>query len=313
MLKFRENEILAPYTYYKVGGPARYFFEAASCAEVTEAIDFAKSKNLQFFILGAGSNILISDKGFAGVVIRVKILDFDVGEDFMRAGAGLSVAQLVAKSVENGFGGIEWAIGIPGNVGGSIRGNAGCFGGEVKDIVRRVEVLDSQDGVIKWFSSDDCAFAYRSSVFKKNPELIVLRAEFMLPKGDKEASQKLIRDFASKRVHSQAIGDKSAGCIFKNVSWARKDIDKKVLIAKFPGLKESGTAPGISAGYCIEAAGLKGFRLGQVQISPSHANFFVNLGGATAEEVVMTIGIAKDRVKRMFGFTLEEEIQYVGF
>ena len=107
MLKFRENEILAPYTYYKIGGPARYFFEAASSAEVAEAIDFAKSKNLQFFILGAGSNILISDKGFAGVVIRVKILDFDVGEDFMRAGAGLSVAKPVAKSVENGFGGIE--------------------------------------------------------------------------------------------------------------------------------------------------------------------------------------------------------------
>ncbi len=304
---------LAPYTYYKIGGPAKFFIDADRSEDLKQGIELAEEKGLPYVVFGSGSNILISDAGFPGVVIRLRSKQIDITGDRVVADAGVSMAELVAKTVAAGLSGIEWAVGIPGGVGGSVRGNAGCFGGEIKDAIINVCVYDAAADAKRTMTVAECEFGYRDSVFKRRPELIILSAEFQLAEGDSIASQERIRGYAAKRSATQAIGSQSAGCIFKNISWSRPGLDSQKLIERFPGFGRFIGWPGIPAAYCIEAAGLKGRRVGKVEISRRHANYFINLGGATAEEVVMLIGIAKDHVRRKFGLPLEEEIQYIGF
>ena len=309
----KENILLAPYTYFKIGGPARYFIEATDGEGVASVVAFAKSRDLPFFILGAGSNILVSDNGFPGVVIRMRNNNFAIADERVTVGAGLPMAQLVAKAVAGGYGGIEWAIGIPGTVGGSVRGNAGCFGGEIKNVTERAQIFDTVKGETRWLSTAECRFGYRTSVFKERPEWVLLALKLKLSRGSKEKSQALIREYAAKRTEAQAIGEKSAGCIFKNIAWERWGVNEKKLRQRLPDLPLSGTVSGIPAGYLIDRAGLTGYRVGGAEVSKRHGNFVINAGGATAEDVVMLIGIIKDRVRRQFGVLLEEEIQYVGF
>lgn len=312
-MEIKEHISLAPYTVYKIGGPARYFGEAASAADILQGLDYAKAHGVPVLILGAGSNVLISDRGFSGLVIHIVNGDIKVQGSEVVADAGVSMARLVAIVAARGLTGIEWAIGIPGTVGGSVRGNAGCFGGEMKDVVDTVRVYDQSRGQEFILPADHAEFQYRDSVFKRHPEWIIISAAFALLSGDPARSQELIREYALKRSNTQAIGSKSAGCIFKNVSWGRKDIDKTKLLARFPDFQQFAAASTLPAAYLIDRAGLKGRRIGDIEISEKHANYFVNYGSGTAEEVVMLVAVAKEYVHRLFGISLEEEIQYVGF
>ena len=313
MSRIMSEVALAPYTYYKIGGPARFFVEAEETKHIKQGIEFASGKGLPFIVLGAGSNILVSDAGFPGVVIRLRSKQIDIAGDRVLADAGVSMAQLVSKAIASGLSGIEWGVGIPGTVGGSVRGNAGCFGGEIKDVIANVRVYNAVAREEQAMSPRECSFGYRDSVFKRKPELIILSAEFQLTEGDRGVSQERIREYAARRSVTQAIGSQSAGCIFKNISWDRPGLDVQKLLRRFPEFGQFAKLPGIPAAYCIDAAGLKGKQVGRAQISRLHANYFVNLGGASAEEVVMLVGVAKDNVRRKFGLQLEEEIQYVGF
>lgn len=313
MLEIKNQVPLDSYTVYKIGGPARYFVEAQDGTLLKEAVRWAMGKKVPFIILGAGSNVLISDKGFDGLVIRLAGGRVSPEEERVTADAGVTVARLVAASVAAGLTGIEWAIGIPGTVGGSVRGNAGCFGGEMKDVVETVLVYDAERNEDFVLPSQAAEFKYRDSIFKRRPNWIVISAAFKLTRGDKESSQEMIREYAGRRSSSQAIGSKSAGCIFKNIAWGRKDIDRLALLQKHPEFAPFSSLPGIPAAFLIDRAGLKGKRIGAIEISPRHANYFVNHGGGTAEEVVMLVALAKERIHREYNLMLEEEIQYVGF
>ena len=324
----KQDVLLAPYTVYKIGGPARFFVEAKNADEVKEVIKYAAEKQLSFFILGAGSNILVSDKGFDGMVIRMVGGGVRTEGESLIADAGAMMARVVTEAAKAGLAGFEWGIGVPGTIGGSVRGNAGCFGNEMKDVMENVLVLQStkhkaqstnktqnpkQKTQTRELINLQCEFSYRDSVFKRHPAWIILSATLKLAKGDPAEIQKKIRAITQERVSKQDIGTKSCGCIFKNILWMRGDIDKEKLLAEFPELTQFKNRPNIPASFLLDASGCKGLREGSVVVSPKHANFFVNEGGATAKDVCILIQQTKEQVQKKFGIALEEEIQFVGF
>ena len=309
----QENIPLAPYTIYKIGGPARYFVEVKTSEDLADALRFAATGGMRFFILGAGSNILVSDKGFDGVLIRMAGGMVRAEGERLIVDAGVMMARAASEAARAGLAGFEWAIGVPGTIGGSVRGNAGCFGGEIKDVVESVDVFDTLNPRPYTLYIKDCQFGYRVSIFKRRPELVVLSVTLQLQKGDSAVIQERIRAITKERAEKQDIGMQCAGCIFKNVSWERRDINADAVLKQFPELAQFRDRATIPAAYLVDVAGLKGRRVGRVVISSKHANFFVNEGGATADEVAMLISMAKDAVFRKYGIALEEEIQYVGF
>lgn len=317
-MEIKENVSLAPYTVFKIGGQARFFTEVRSAEELRAVLLWASQKGLPYFILGLGSNILVSDSGFSGLVIKMEnrelrqegekdnCLSFspipagefpmsrfkrgeEIGGGCVIAGAGVRMAEVVNFAERAGLTGFEWGIGIPGTVGGSVRGNAGCFGGEMKDVVVSVKVFDLETKTISVFPLSSCEFAYRRSVFKERPGLIVLEVRLRLKEGEKGETKKRIAESVKTRIRTQEIGSKCAGCIFKN---PREDV---------------------AAAALIDELGLKGTRIGGALISTKHANFIINTGSATAEDIIILIGLIKERVHRTFDILLEEEIQLVGF
>ncbi|MDO8601103.1 MAG: UDP-N-acetylmuramate dehydrogenase [bacterium] len=263
----RENVSLASYTSFKIGGPARYFFLAKNKDDLLKAVMAAKELNLPFFILGGGSNLLVSDKGYKGLVIKT----------------GESLSSYVLK-------GLEWAAGIPGTIQGAVYGNAGAFGKSMKDAVESVEVFDLKTGGIKVFKNRDCKFAYRTSIFKKNKNLIIVSVKIV--DEAKVSSPRItgarIKEYLNYKKDTQPLNFPSAGSVFKNPA-------------------------GFSAGELIEKCGLKGKKIGQAAISEKHANFIVNLGKGKAKDVVGLIKLIKAKVKNKFKINLEEEIQFLGF
>ncbi len=286
-VEISKNILLAPYTTFKIGGAAKYFCEARNREGIIQAIKRAKKEGLPFFILGNGSNILVSDKGFGGLVVKVKSKNFKVKSNLIYSEAGVLLSDLVGKSVQAGLVGLEWAAGIPGTVGGAIRGNAGALGGSMADLIKTVEVFDAANFTTQNFENKDCKFGYRDSIFKRNKNLIILSAELKLEKGDREKSEKLIKEYLKKRKDSQPLEFPSAGCIFKNPT-------------------------GQSAGYLIEQCCLKGKKIGKAMISEKHANFIINAGGAKAEDIINLINICKEKVKEKFRVDLQEEIECLG-
>jgi UDP-N-acetylmuramate dehydrogenase len=287
----KKNVALADYTTFKIGGLAKYFYTAQNQEELLKAISLAKELKLPFFILGGGSNILVSDREFDGMVIKNQCFKFDIKDNMIFAEAGVVLATLVSLSMKNELAGLEWGAGIPGTVGGAIRGNAGAFGGAIGDIVRDVEVFNTKTEAKERLSKADCQFSYRESFFKKNNNLIILSAQLELlknnPQEAEENRQKII-DYLNNRQQTQPLQFPSAGSIFKN-------------------------PPDASAGQLIDQCGLKGKRINNVQISEKHANFIINLGQGQADDVRQLIEMAKKAVKDKFNIQLEEEIQYLGF
>ena len=313
MAIMQEGVSLKPYTYFKVGGPARFFVDVKNETDLKEAVAFAKKQKIPFAILGAASNIVVADSGFPGVVIRMQMRGIERHEHELTADAGVPNAVLVARAVADGLSGLEWAIGIPGTVGGSVRGNAGCFGGEIKDVLQTVRVFNADTDKVEDHDNSFCHFGYRESVFKKNQNLIVLSATFALRKGDPEVSQRMVRHYTAGRSKSQDIGESSAGCMFKNVAWPTGEERRKHLLYLLPQLAEFAQFPTIPAGFLIDHLGLKGRAIGGVSISKKHGNYMINRGNARAEEVVMLVGLVKEYIHRKFDLHLEEEIQYIGF
>ena len=319
MASILENVELKPHTVFKIGGRARFFCEAKTSGDLRIAVEFSRKKNIPFFVLGAGSNVLISDRGFDGLAIKMELLNLSVHRisvknrvsDIVEAGAGVPMARIVAETVRKGLAGFEWAIGIPGTMGGSVRGNAGCFGSETKDVLETARIFDAEKLETRDLTRDQCQFGYRDSIFKKNPRLIVLSATLRLVPGDASASQKLVQEYSERRRASQDIGAQCAGCMFKNVLWSREGVDKSVLLKNFPLLQQFSSSPTIPAAFLIDQLELRGAKIGGAQISDKHANYFVNVDNSTAEDVMALVSMVKDRVRRAYGITLEEEVQFV--
>jgi len=303
--KMQEGVALAPLTTFKIGGRARWLAEVNRPEELTAALIWAKTKGASYFILGGGSNILISDQGFDGLVIKINNEQLERVDQTIRVGAGVRLSDVVAMSEAESLSGLEWASGIPGSVGGAVRGNAGAFGHDIKDSVSAVEFLNVTDGQFKIWPAERLNFGYRSSLFKNDPNKIVWSAVFGLCSGDRQAISDLMTQIVDKRLSGQPKFP-SAGCVFKNLLATEPLTTRLAADREVRGGK-------LACGLVIDRLGLKGRRLGGALISPDHANFIVNEHEASAEDVRGLIELVKAAAKREFDLDLEEEIQVVGF
>lgn len=288
--QLKENEPLAKYTSARMGGPAEYFVMAETAEELAAHARAAWDLGFQPFILGGGANILVSDAGVHGLVIlnRARRVEFRTQDEpaTVWAESGTNLGLLARQCVAQGLSGLEWAATVPGTVGGAVYGNAGAHGGDVAMNLRMAEILH-QDGHVRRWTPQELAYGYRTSTLKRQREaLVILSAEFEMRRGAPEALQAKVEAFVTHRKGTQPPGA-SLGSMFKN-------------------------PPGDYAGRLIEAAGLKGSRIGNVEISSQHANFFINTGEGRASDVFALIHRAHEAVKDQFGVDLELEVELVG-
>ncbi|MDO8537048.1 MAG: UDP-N-acetylmuramate dehydrogenase [bacterium] len=309
MPEFKQNVNLSEFSNYKIGGPARFFFEATRADEVGRAVLTAKERGLDLFVLGGGTNLLIDDNGFKGLVLKPSITFVELSGTTVTAGAGVLVKDLLAFAAKKGLSGLEWAGGLPGTLGGAIRGNAGAFGGEIKDVIHSVESFDTKKLKKLTRHKSECFFGYRTSVFKeKNGEEIILSATFALKKGDSKKISEAIQKKIDYRLRRHPMEYPNVGSIFKNV-----DLKKvpKNLQKKFAHVIKIDPFPVVPTAYLISEAGLKGISYGGAMISPKHPNFIVNVFGASTADVKNLIALVKKEVHKKFKIILEEEVQLI--
>lgn len=306
------NVLLKNYTTYKIGGPAKYFFVAKNKDDLIKALKTAKDFNLSVLILGGGSNLLVSDGGFKGLVVKMQISKCEIlGSNEVFVGAGMNLTELANITGDAGLSGLEWASGIPGaTVGGAIYGHAQAFGKKMSDVVKSVEALNLDSFEAESFSKKECNFSLKSSIFKKTKRWAILSAVLHFEKKDSDEIKKNIKENLDYRKNRQPLNFPSAGSVFVNPEVVIEDKD---LLFKFPELAGYNKQGIIPAGYLISKCGLAGKRIGKAQISEKHANFIVNLGGAKAEDVLALIELAKKKVKQVFGIELQAEVQIIGF
>ncbi|MFA6183680.1 MAG: UDP-N-acetylmuramate dehydrogenase [Parcubacteria group bacterium] len=309
-MEIQKDVPLAPYTTFKIGGNSKFFTEARNREEIKEAVNYAQNNNLKIFVLGGGSNVLVSDKGFDGLVIKIKNNEIKVDDMEISCDAGVSLMNLVNFSVKNDLVGLEWAAGIPGTVGGAIRGNAGAFGGEIKNSVVEIEVLDINKNPLEivTYDNNECKFSYRSSIVKENENLILISVRLRLKKRADENSQDMIKEIIEKRLASQP-SEASAGSFFKNPI-----VTKDAIIEKFQHdteMKMRGDK--LPAGWFIDDLGFKGKKIGGAQVSEKHANFIINIENAKAEDIIILSSFLKQKVRDSYGVQLEEEVSKLGF
>lgn len=305
---FQENVLLKNHSHYKIGGPARYFFESDDVDDLVSAVRKAHQKKISTFVLGAATNILFDDNGFGGLILKPNIKTFENNSGILRIGAGVPVDEILDYSIARGLSGVEWAGGLPGTVGGAIYGNAGCFGGEIKDNIREVLSLNIWGSKIEIVrrTNSECDFSYRSSIFKKNKgKEIILEATLVFKKGDKKAIRSAIEEKIHYRRARQPLEYPNIGSIFKNVDL--KKVPKK-LHKEFAHVIKTDPFPVVPTAHLIHEAGLKGISFGGAMISPKHPNFIVNALNASAEDVKKLIALIKNKVKEKFSIDLEEEI-----
>lgn len=312
--RITEYEPLAQHTSWRIGGPARFYLETSTREELQEALAWSREREIPTLLLGGGTNVLISDRGFEGLVLRYRAQEWRVEETdeggLLYAQAGTPIGRLAWKLGAQGWGGLEWAAGLPGTLGGAIYGNAGCYGGDVAGILRRAWLLVTNE-VQEW-PRERFAYGYRSSCLKRASKLpppgsaredatperaptgtppplpIILAAEFGLARGEQAELMLRTKQVATSRKEKTPVGH-SCGSVFQNPA--------------------AGTLP---AGQLIDQAGLKGTTIGAAEISQRHANYIINRGGASSDDVLRLIELARNEVQRQFKIELELEVQLVG-
>jgi UDP-N-acetylmuramate dehydrogenase len=276
---------LAPHTSLRIGGPADYFVRAGTEDDLRGAIRVARQAELPIFLLGGGTNVLVSDRGVRGVVLQNKWSEVRVNGSVVEASSGTPLAHVAAVAARAGLLGLEWMATVPGTVGGAVHGNAGAFGKDTAADVIDVELIDLNAHV--WRApADELGFAYRTSVLQGTPTIVV-RARFQGTPGDRAEAVRRIKEMANERVAKQPLAQPNTGSIFRN-------------------------PPGDHAGWLIEAAGLKGARQGGAMVSPKHANFIVNADHASAADVRALMNRCQEEVMRQFGVQLRPEVELVG-
>ncbi|MBI2613127.1 UDP-N-acetylmuramate dehydrogenase [Candidatus Kaiserbacteria bacterium] len=302
MLKIREHVPLAQRTTFGIGKTARYFVEVRTEEEIKEAIAWARAKGVSPVVLSGGSNVLLPDEELDALVVNVVSDDFSFADTELEAEAGCNLLHLIREAAERNLGGWEKLAGIPGTIGGAVRGNAGAFGPEIKDFVVRVRALDIELGETRELDNDACDFSYRHSFFKDHPEWIITRAWVKLGKADPVASKELIEETIRERERRHIQNVRAAGSFFVNPV-APKEVQE--LFEKEKGMKSrEGRVP---AGWLIEKVGLKGARVGDAVASEQHPNYIKNDGEATAAQVKELAQKIKDAVHKEFGIELQEE------
>ncbi len=281
------EEPMCRHTTFRVGGAAQCLVRISSVEQLKKIIPYLQQVEVPFFILGNGSNLLVGDKGFCGVILQIcdRMNEITVEDDRIRVQAGALLSQVARAAMEHELTGLEFASGIPGTIGGGVVMNAGAYGGEMKQIVECVTVLDGQGEVLELLA-EDMEFGYRTSVIKNRP-FIVLEVCLKLCKGDKKEIVNKMEELAWRRREKQPLEFASAGSTFKRPE-------------------------GYFAGKLIMDAGLRGYSIGGARVSEKHCGFVVNTGRATAADVAEVIQEVQDRVKDKFGVTLEPEVIFLG-
>jgi UDP-N-acetylmuramate dehydrogenase len=349
-MEMQENIPLAPFTTFRIGGPARFFVEAKSVADVESTIQFAQTRDLPLFVLGGGSNLVVADEGWPGVVLKVGIAGIGQesrdrnGKAIFQVGAGESWDRFVSQAVAFRCAGVECLSGIPGSAGGTPVQNVGAYGQEVSETIESVEVFDLKDKQVRELCNEACGFLYRSSIFNTSERgrFIILRVSYALTPGgepyleygdlkrhfeERESSptlaevRKAVRHIRARKGMLIVEGDpdcRSAGSFFKNPvlseeqheALQKRATQKKLTIPSYPGLEKNHK---VSAAWLVEHSGFsRGYTLGRVAISSKHALAIVNLGGATAAEVIALKVQIQQRVDDIWGVRLEAEPVFVG-
>lgn len=306
----QENILLASYTTFGIGGPARYFLQAKNVQDVEEGLRWARKKNVEVYIFGGGSNILVADKGYGGLIIQLDKSVSVVENNILSVFAGCCLMAVVETAQQKGFSGIERLAGIPGTIGGAVSGNAGAFGVEIGNIVHRVTALNRGTLEKRDFSSSECEFEYRQSYFKMRPEWVIVSVEIVFSEKDDPSHLLVVmEDTLSRRNAKQAQNVKSAGSYFINPT-----IEDRGFRAEFElevGVKSRDNR--VPAGWIIDKAGLRGKRVGDAMVSEQHPNYILNVGHATAEDVAILESLIKHHVRDKYNVELQREVKYVGF
>lgn len=306
----KEGEKLALHTSFKIGGPAKYFAVANSQEEIIELIKAASKLKLPYLILGSGTNILFSDNGFDGLVIKIQDQAIKILGEKMLCSAGVALSQAVDQAWSAGLSGLEWAAGIPGTIGGAVYGNAGAYGGDMACIVEAVEVFSRKK--IKQINNKKCAFAYRASIFKKEGNRdVILTMTLRLQRGDKrKIKAKMAKIISQRKIKEDDYP--SAGSVFKNIKLSEKElVDFSGRYPDFPEkFKMHKTIP---TAWLIEQCGLKCKKIGGAMVSQKHAGRIINVGEAKAEDVIILVSVIKQKVRTNFNLQLMEEVEYKGF
>ncbi len=313
MLAIKENELLSNHTSFRIGGPARYFVTVKNIEELQEAIAWATARSLKYKVIGGGSNLLVADAGYAGLIIKYFGGELVIENEIIKVSAGVPLALVINATLKAELIGLEWGIGIPGTIGGAVCNNAGAYRGEIADNVVSVEVL--QDNIIIELTKADCNFGYRESGFKRGEiDGVILSTTLKLSKVSaekiievKEQMQKNL----TERLSKSAEGG-SAGSTFRNITLSEAEI--KEFKNKFPEFPDQFvTYKKVPAAWLIDHCELKGKKIGAAMVSERQAGKITNLGGATAENVIMLISIVKQKVRSKYGMQLMEEVEYLGF
>lgn len=282
------NEPMSKHTTFKIGGKAKIFIKINSVQELQNLLKIIKEDNIKVLIIGNGSNILVCDEGFDGIVLKIEIKKFVIQEDnskfLITLGTGNKLGEIAYKLADKNISGFEFASGIPGTVGGAIRMNAGAYGSEMKDIVNSITYMD-RNGQISKITNKEAKFEYRNSIFSKK-DYIIIETEIELESGKKEEIIEKIKEYQKNRIEKQPIEYPSAGSVFKR-------------------------GDGFITAKLIDECGLKGYQIGGAQISEKHAGFIINKGNAKAKDVEDLIKYIKKQVLEKFGVEIETEIEII--
>ena len=278
---------MSKYTSFKIGGPAECLIKVETSEELKAILKEATKQNIPLTIIGNGSNILVSDEGIKGIVLKIEISTFELDNQTtkLKVGSGVKLAYIAQKCLKEELAGFEFASGIPGTIGGAIRMNAGAHGKEMKDVVTSITYMD-EEGQIHTIQNEEAKFEYRKSMFTQNKDYIILEVEIQLEKGNAEEIQAKMTEYATYRKEKQPIEYPSAGSTFKRGA--------DFITAKL-----------------IDDCGLKGHQIGGAQISEKHAGFIINKDNATAEDVIKLMEYTKEQVYNKFGKVIEPEIEII--
>ena len=302
MLDIQEHVPLAPLTTFNIGGLARYFTDVRTEDEIKDAILWAREYNLRFVVLSGGSNVLVQGENIDALVIHVVGDRHEVSDGLLDTWTGSNLLGLIQDMGARGLGGWEKLAGIPGTVGGAVRGNAGAFGSEIKDFVLSVDALNANTLETRTFSNAECDFAYRHSFFKDHPEWIITRVILKLAPVEPADSRRTGEETIAERERRHLQNVKAAGSFFMNPVAPQSVVE---LFEKEKGVKSRESR--VPAGWLIEKAGMKGATIGGAIASLQHPNYIVNTGSATADEVRMLAEKIKTAVQHQFGIELHEE------
>lgn len=306
---------LSKLTTLQIGGETNYFIEVKTESELKQLMDYVTTNNIKYYIIGEGSNLIAPDEGYNGLLIKIKIEFITIDETIAEVGSGNNLLDFIFKLNQNGLSGLEKMAGIPGSVGGAIYGNAGAYGQETKDhlvsarFYKPPKDLNSQGEIVEMVKSK-LEFDYRSSIFKKHKDWLIISAKFKLKKADPKTLLKISQDTIKLREQKYHPGLRCPGSFFKNIIIDNLSQPQKEIL--FRNIDQSRVQYGkLPSGYLLELVGAKGMRIGDAVVADYHGNLIYNQGNATAADLKQLASLLKEKVYEKFGITLQEEVQYL--